>query len=84
MKILEALIGINHLAIETTPYIYYVEAHPIYADKVDAIFIISESQNIQITRSVITLTEVLKKPIQMNDQVLIACYGGGLPSLPNQ
>lgn len=74
MKIADALKGVNKLAIETAPYIYYVENHPLYADKMDAIFAIIEAQTIEMTASVITLTEVLKKPIQVNDQPLIDAY----------
>lgn len=74
MKVSDALKGVNHLAIETAPYIYYVENHPIYAEKMDAIFEIVEAQAVDITSSVMTLTETLMKPLQANDQVLIDAY----------
>ena len=74
MKVSEALKGVNRLAIETAPFIYYVENHPTYAEKVDAIFEIVETQGINITTSVMTLTETLMKPLQVNDQLLIDAY----------
>jgi predicted nucleic acid-binding protein len=74
VNIAEALQGIHHLAIETAPYIYFVENHPIYAEKVEVIFEIVETQAIDITTSVMTLTETLMKPLQANDQQLIDTY----------
>jgi predicted nucleic acid-binding protein len=74
MKIQDALKGVLRLAVETAPYIYYVENHPVYADKVDAILQIVESRPIEIKTSVIALTETLMKPIQANDQGLIDTY----------
>ncbi len=74
MKISDALKGIRRLGVETAPYIYYVENHPVYADKVDAIFQIVESMTIEIKTSVITLSETLMKPIQSGDQLLTDSY----------
>jgi predicted nucleic acid-binding protein len=74
VKISDALKGVQRLGVETAPYIYYVENHPIYADKMDAVFQIVEVMMIEIKTSVITLTETLMKPIQTDDQPLIAAY----------
>lgn len=74
MKISDALKNVNRLAIDTAPYIYYVENHPIYAEKVDVIFGIIETQSIVIITSVMTLTETLMKPLQANDKALIDAY----------
>jgi predicted nucleic acid-binding protein len=74
VKISDALKDIQRLGVETAPYIYYVENHPIYADKMDAIFEIIQAEIIAITSSVITLTETLTKPIQVGDQTLIEIY----------
>lgn len=74
MKISDALKGVQQLGVETSPYIYYVENHPGYADKVDAVFRLTEAGAIGLTTSVITLTETLVKPIQAGDQSLVAAY----------
>lgn len=74
MKISDALKGIQRLGVDTAPYIYYVENHPTYANKVDAIFQVVEAQSIEIKTSAITLTETLMKPIQASDQPLIDTY----------
>lgn len=62
------------LCIETAPYIYYIEGHPHYAAKMDAIFAFIEAQEIQIYTSVLTLTETLVKPIQRNDEAVVNAY----------
>lgn len=74
MKISDALHGIHILGIETSPFIYYVENHPIYSDKVDAIFQIVENDGISIKVSTITLTETLKKPLELGDLKLATTY----------
>lgn len=74
MRISDALAGVQRLAIETAPYIYFVEEHPAYAEKVDAILRIAEAAGIEIRSSVISLTEILIKPIQANDQNLLSAY----------
>ena len=74
MKISDALKGIQRLGVETAPYIYYVENHPTYADKVDAIFQMVEATAIEVKSSVITLTETLMKPILAGDQSLMDTY----------
>lgn len=74
MKVSEALRGVNRLAIETAPYIYYLENHPPYAERIDAIFMVVETESIEIVTSVMTLTETLMKPLHANDQALIDAY----------
>lgn len=66
--------GIQSLAIETAPYIYYVENHPMYVDKMDAIIECVEMNTIEIYTSAIALTELLIKPIQTQNQLLIDAY----------
>jgi predicted nucleic acid-binding protein len=74
MKISAALNGVKRLGIETSPYIYFVENHPDYADKMEAIFELVETEAIEVTTSVLTLTETLMKPIQAEDKALIQAY----------
>ena len=64
MKISDALDGVTTLAIETAPFIYFVEQHPTYVDRMRAIFHQVNSGTPQVVTSVITLTEVLVMPIQ--------------------
>lgn len=64
MKISDALTDVRTLAIETAPFIYFVEQHPTYVDRMRAIFHRVNRGTLQVITSVITLTEVLVMPIQ--------------------
>lgn len=66
MKIADALAGVETLGIETTPFIYFVEEHPTYLDRMRTIFHQVDHGTPQVITSVITLTEVLVMPIQTN------------------
>lgn len=63
MKVEEALSGVSRLAFDTAPIIYFVEANPTYDALVSNIFNRIESGVIEGRTSVITLSEVLVKPI---------------------
>lgn len=76
MKIRDALQSIRTITIETAPFIYYVEKHPLYGVKIRGVFQIIEQTNIQIVTSTITLTEVLTKPIKNGDAQLVNIYRG--------
>jgi predicted nucleic acid-binding protein len=63
MKIEEALGGISRLAFDTAPIIYFVEANPTYDALVSNIFNRIASGVIEGRTSVISLSEVLVRPI---------------------
>ena len=60
--------GIEVLAVETAPFIYFVEKNTTYVDRMRAIFQHVNEGTIQVITSVITLTEVLVRPIQVGNQ----------------
>ena len=64
MKIHAALAGISLLAIETSPFIYFVEKNPVYVDRVREIFKYLDNGLIAVITSAVTLTETLTKPIK--------------------
>lgn len=70
MKITDALKGVGRLYIETAPLIYYVETHPAYLARMDAIIEMVENRPIRTFSSVITLAEVLIQPLRMGDKSL--------------
>lgn len=74
MKIRHALQNVHAIAIETAPFIYYVEKHPTYGEKIRNVFQVIEQMNIPIVASTITLTEVLTKPIKTGDVHLVNIY----------
>ena len=67
MKISDALEGIQRLYTETAPLIYYVEENPTYVAKMDAIIEAIEARSIEAVSSVITLTEVLTRPLRLGN-----------------
>jgi len=74
VKIGDALVKVQHLYIETAPLIYFVEANPDYVDRMDAVFAAVIKQSIDVTTSVITLTEVLSHPMKQGDTKLVQEY----------
>ena len=67
MNICDALRGVQRLYTETAPLIYYVEEHPMYVAKMDAIIAAIEERPIEAVSSVITLTEVLTQPVKLGN-----------------
>jgi predicted nucleic acid-binding protein len=52
------------VAIDTAPFIYFIEQHPTFLSKVEAIFESAERGEIRAITSVLTLLEVLIHPIR--------------------
>lgn len=74
MPLDDALAGVTVLAIDTAPFIYLIERHPVYLDRVRAVFERVDSGVIQGYCSTLTLTEVLTRPYQVGDMDLINTY----------
>lgn len=74
MTVENALASVKRLYIETAPFIYYVEDHPNYSDKMESIFTAISKTEVEITTSVITLTEALTKPLKVGDRVVEQAY----------
>jgi hypothetical protein len=70
VKITDALRDVQRLCIETAPLIYYVEEHPEYIAKMDAIIQAVDDQSIEAFSSIITLTEVLNRPMKTGSKKL--------------
>jgi len=68
VNISEALRGIKSIGFDTSPFIYYTENFPNYADKMDVILGLLDRNEAQITTSVITLAEVMVKPLRMGNR----------------
>jgi len=67
VKISDVLEGVQRLYTETAPLIYYVEENPTYVAKMDAIIEAIEDRPIEAVSSVITLTEVLTRPVKLGN-----------------
>jgi predicted nucleic acid-binding protein len=74
MKVSTALANVALLAVETSPFIYFVEKHPQYLNQTRAIFSLVSRGAITVNTSVITLTEVLTLPLAKNLQHYVTDY----------
>jgi predicted nucleic acid-binding protein len=69
-----ALDGVSSLAVDTAPLIYLIERHPRYAGLVRETLRRVQQGRIQAFSSVVTLTEVLTRPLDLGDEALAAEY----------
>ena len=81
MKIATALQSVQRLYIETAPFIYYIETHPTYIKRMDAIVEAIENYPLEVFSSAITLTEVLNQPIKTGNKKLEQEYRDILESI---
>jgi predicted nucleic acid-binding protein len=70
MTLSEELTRINSIFIDTAPIIYYIEAHPEFGPLAKEVVSAFQSENLRAYSSVITLAEVLPKPIESGDEKL--------------
>jgi predicted nucleic acid-binding protein len=71
MSLSDDLAQIDTVFIDTSPIIYYIEAHPQFGPLAREIVNAFQSGKIVAFSSVITLTEVLPKPIEIKDERLV-------------
>jgi predicted nucleic acid-binding protein len=70
----EELVRINSIFIDTAPIIYYIEAHPQFGPLAKEVVIAFQSGNLKAYCSVITLAEVLVKPVERGDEKLVRTF----------
>ncbi|MBF0557522.1 MAG: PIN domain-containing protein [Nitrospirae bacterium] len=70
MTISAALSDLTSIFIDTAPVIYYIEAHPEFGPVTKEVVTAFQSGRLTAFSSVITLTEVLPKPIENGDEKL--------------
>lgn len=70
MTLPEDLAGTGSVFIDTAPIIYYLQAHPEFGSLAREAVVACLSGNIRAYSSVLTITEVLTKPIASNDRAL--------------
>ena len=70
MTISDELAQVNTIFIDTAPVIYFIEAHPKFGPLAKEVVTAFQSGNLNAYSSVITLTEVLPKPIEEGDERL--------------
>ena len=83
LSLLKTLKGIDSVAIDTSPFIYYIEEHKDYIRVIDPLFNLMGQSKIIAYTSVVTLIEVLTRPIEENNNELVATYEKLLTSSEN-
>jgi predicted nucleic acid-binding protein len=66
----EELARINSIFIDTAPIIYFIEAHSEFGSLAKEVVNTFQTGNLSAYSSVMTLTEVLSKPIESGDEKL--------------
>ena len=83
MKISASLAGARRLYIETAPFIYFIEKHPGFVDKLRQVFRTVDVGQIEVTTSVVTLVDTLTKPMKTGDKVVEQGYRTLLQQTPH-
>ena len=74
MKLQSALRGIQQLAFDTAPLIYFIEKHPNYFDRMLLIMRYIDQGLISGVSATLALTEVLVQPVRAGDTTLAKQY----------
>ena len=71
MTLSEELIRVNSIFVDTAPIIYYIEAHPQFGPLTKEVVSAFQSGGLNAYCSVISLAEVLPKPVEKGDEKLV-------------
>ncbi len=74
MKLDDGLQNIDFIALDTSPFIYFVEQNPQYVNVMREVFNRITNNDFRACSSVITLTEVLVQPLRKKNQKLSDNY----------
>jgi predicted nucleic acid-binding protein len=73
----------DRIAIDTSVFIYYLEANPSYVDMADEVFTWLERSPHTAVTSTLTMTELLVQPYRERNETLVNQYFGLLSLFPN-
>ncbi|CBE68308.1 MAG: PIN domain-containing protein [Candidatus Methylomirabilis oxygeniifera] len=74
MTLSDELTGIDSIFIDTAPIIYYIEAHPEFGHLAKEVVTAFQSGHLTAYSSVMTLAEVLPRPIERGDEKLARTF----------
>lgn len=74
LKLAKLLKGVERIAIDTAPFIYFIEENKSYIDILDILFTKINEGRFTAYTSVVTLIEVITKPIADDNEELVARY----------
>ena len=73
MGLIDAL-GAGPVAVDTAPFVYFIEEHPRFGPMVELLFAAIDGGELQAVTTAITLLETLVVPLRRNDRPLAARY----------
>ena len=71
------------VGLDTAPLIFYIEDHPVFADRLEPFFQLVQAGEIQLVASTVTLLEVLVLPLKQGNERLAHDYNDFLVSSPH-
>lgn len=69
-----AAVGSGPVALDTAPFIYFIEEHPRFAATVEPLFRAIDRRELRAVTTGVTLLETLVVPLRRNDRTLAARY----------
>ena len=69
-----ASVGAGPVAVDTAPFIYFIEEHPVFGPAVEPLFTAIDDGDLGAVTTGVTLLETLVVPLRQNDHRLAARY----------
>ena len=73
MGLIEA-VGAGPVALDTAPFIYFIEDHPLYGPAVEPLFRAIDREEVAAVTTGVTLIETLAVPLRRNEPALAGRY----------
>lgn len=73
----------QRIALDTSIFIYQLQAHPLYVDFTHQVFSWLEKPSASAVTSTVTMTELLVQPYRESDERLINSFLSLIPAIPN-
>jgi predicted nucleic acid-binding protein len=67
-------VGDGPVAVDTAPFIYFIEEHPRFGSLVEPLFVAADAGRLVLVASALTLLEVLVLPYRAGDRLLAGRY----------
>ncbi|MBI4704089.1 MAG: type II toxin-antitoxin system VapC family toxin [Deltaproteobacteria bacterium] len=82
-RVAEVLVGVRALGLDTAPLIYLIEKHPQFLPTMRLVARSIDEGRPRAATSVVTLTEVLARPMKLGRADLVVAYRGLLEGNPS-
>lgn len=83
MKLIDRLLQLDVAFLDSAPVIYHIEAHPVFGPPMRELLDVVERGELRLVSSVLTVTEVLPKPVEMSRPDVVERFCEFLTDAPN-